>query len=135
MIRLKKLDDVNVRKLQALSRWDRDTHDAILWLRENRNKFKMEVFEPPTMVLTVPDRRFANAVESCFNAAQLKVSSHDWDLIFPSDYWFCRRSLHSVKKIWIHLTTTLTILQLSEGRHASPLGTALAKKTCCRLYL
>ncbi|KAF8237930.1 P-loop containing nucleoside triphosphate hydrolase protein [Tricholoma matsutake] len=73
MARLEKLDDVNVRKLQALGRWDRDTHDAILWLRKNRDKFKMEVFEPPIMVLTVPDRRFVNAVESCFNAAQLKT--------------------------------------------------------------
>lgn len=70
---MKKLDDQNVRKLQALSRWDRDTHDAILWLRENRDKFKMEVFEPPLMVLTVPDRRFVNAVEACFTAPQLKV--------------------------------------------------------------
>ena len=74
-VRLKKLDDQNVRKLQALVRWDRDTHDAILWLRENRDKFKMEVFEPPLMVLTVPDRRFVNAVEACFNAAQLKVGT------------------------------------------------------------
>jgi hypothetical protein len=72
--RLKKLDDVDVRKLQALQRWDPDTHDAILWLRENRHRFKMEVLEPPIMVLTVPDKRFVNAVESCFNAQQLKVS-------------------------------------------------------------
>lgn len=84
MARLEKLDDVNVRKLQALGRWDRDTHDAILWLRKNRDKFKMEVFEPPIMVLTVPDRRFVNAVESCFNAAQLKVGACKWVLVLFS---------------------------------------------------
>ena len=74
IVRLQKLDDVNVRKLQALGRWDRDTHDAIVWLRNNRDKFKMEVFEPPIMVLTVPDKSFVNAVESCFTAPQLKAS-------------------------------------------------------------
>lgn len=57
-----------------MKRWDLDTHDAILWLRANRDKFKMEVFEPPFMCLTVPQRQFTNAVEACFNAVQLRVS-------------------------------------------------------------
>ncbi|KAF9458464.1 P-loop containing nucleoside triphosphate hydrolase protein [Collybia nuda] len=70
---LKRLDDVDVQKLQKLYNWDRDTHDAILWLRQNRSKFKMEVFEPPLMCLTVPNKQFINAVESCFSAAQLKT--------------------------------------------------------------
>ena len=136
-VRLQKLDDVNVRKLQALGRWDRDTHDAIVWLRNNRDKFKMEVFEPPIMVLTVPDKRFVNAVESCFNAPQLKVSGHPWGspalplLRLPDS----RHSLHNAKRIWIRSITTSTIVRLLEGRHVSPLGTALAKKTCCRLHL
>lgn len=33
----------------------------------------MEIFEPAIVSLTVPDRRFASAVEACFSAAQLRV--------------------------------------------------------------
>lgn len=73
-VRLKRLDDVDVQKLHKLQNWDRDTHDAILWLRQNKHRFKMEVFEPPLMCLTVPKKQFINAVESCFSAPQLKVS-------------------------------------------------------------
>ncbi|KAH7926802.1 P-loop containing nucleoside triphosphate hydrolase protein [Leucogyrophana mollusca] len=70
---LKKLDDERHRKLQNLGQWDRDCADAVVWLRNNQDKFKMEVFEPPMICCTVPDKRFTNAVEACFNANQLKM--------------------------------------------------------------
>ncbi|KAH7912946.1 hypothetical protein BJ138DRAFT_1147123 [Hygrophoropsis aurantiaca] len=70
---LKKLDDERHRKLQNLGQWDSDCADAVAWLRNNLDKFKMEVFEPPMICCTVPDKRFTNAVEACFNANQLKV--------------------------------------------------------------
>jgi hypothetical protein len=47
--------------------------DAVVWLRNNQEKFKMEVFEPPMICCTVPDKRFTNAVEACFTADHLKV--------------------------------------------------------------
>lgn len=53
--------------------WDKTVHDAIVWLRDNKDKFKMEVFEPPYMCLTIPDRRYVDALEACFNPIQLKV--------------------------------------------------------------
>lgn len=56
-------------------RWDRETHDAIKWLRANKNLFKAEVFEPPFMCVTVKDKRYSNAVEACFSAGQMKVNS------------------------------------------------------------
>lgn len=56
-----------------LKRWDLDTHDAILWLRANKNKFQMEVFEPPFMCMTIKDRKFTNAIEACFSGPQIKV--------------------------------------------------------------
>ena len=71
--RLKKQDDADVQKLQMMAKWDIDTHDAILWLRQNKNKFRMEVFEPPFMSLSVKDRRYANAIEACFAGNQIKV--------------------------------------------------------------
>ncbi|TFK43988.1 P-loop containing nucleoside triphosphate hydrolase protein [Crucibulum laeve] len=70
---LGKLDSADQRKLAMLQRWDRDTHDAILWLRSNKRLFKMEVFEPPFMCLTLKDRRYTNAVEACFSQAQMKT--------------------------------------------------------------
>ncbi|KAF8165900.1 P-loop containing nucleoside triphosphate hydrolase protein [Crassisporium funariophilum] len=69
---LKKQDDADVQKLQMMSRWDKDTHDTIIWLRNHKHLFKMEVFETPFMCLTVRDRRYTNAVEACFNGNQLK---------------------------------------------------------------
>ena len=73
MCRLKKQDDADVQKLQMMAKWDIDTHDAILWLRANKNKFRMEVIEPPFMSLSVKDRRYANAIEACFAGNQIKV--------------------------------------------------------------
>ncbi|KAF5388335.1 hypothetical protein D9615_000804 [Tricholomella constricta] len=70
---LKKLDDVDNRKLRSLQVWDRDCHDAVLWLRNNKGLFKMEVFEPPVLSLTVSDGRFVNAVEGCLSSFQLRT--------------------------------------------------------------
>ena len=71
--RLKKQDNADVQKLNSLAKWDQDTHDAILWVRQNRNLFKMEVFETPFMRLNVKDKRYTNAVEACINSSQLRV--------------------------------------------------------------
>lgn len=74
-LRIKSFDDTDTIKLQNMLRWSRDTHDAILWLREHKHLFKMEVMEPPYMCMTVPDKRYQDAVESLINSAQLRVSS------------------------------------------------------------
>ena len=73
LFRLQELDNVDVQRLQAMERWDKDTYDAIIWVRNNKDLFKMEVFETPYMRLSVKEKRYANAVEACFNANQLKV--------------------------------------------------------------
>ncbi|OSX59547.1 hypothetical protein POSPLADRAFT_1048859 [Postia placenta MAD-698-R-SB12] len=70
---LQQLDDASHRKLDALTNWDHDCGAAVKWLRDNRHRFKMEIFEPPMICVTVPDRRFVNAVEACFGASQLKT--------------------------------------------------------------
>jgi len=71
---LKGLENVDVQKLQAMERWDKDTHDAVVWVRSNRDKFRMEVFETPFMRLNVKDKRFTHAIEACFSANQMKVT-------------------------------------------------------------
>lgn len=71
--RLRLLDDERHRKLENLRKEDRDCADAVAWLRNNQDKFKMEVFEPPMISCSVPDKRYTSAVEACFGSTQLKV--------------------------------------------------------------
>ena len=37
--------------------------------------FRMEVFEPAMLSVTVQDKRYANAIETCFNATDMKVKN------------------------------------------------------------
>ncbi|KAF9226823.1 P-loop containing nucleoside triphosphate hydrolase protein [Gyrodon lividus] len=90
MDELKRLDDERHRKLENLRSWDRDHADAVVWLRNNQNRFKMEVFEPPMICCSVPDKRFTNAVEACFNANQLKTLVAQCE----EDYELLNRSLN-----------------------------------------
>ncbi|KAG8218951.1 hypothetical protein J3R82DRAFT_4662 [Butyriboletus roseoflavus] len=73
MGQLQRLEDERHRKLENLRTWDRDHAEAVAWLRNNQSRFKMEVFEPPMICCNVPDKKFTNAVEACFNANQLKT--------------------------------------------------------------
>ena len=70
---IKNLDDVAHRKLEELKRRDQDTHDAVLWLRDNQKRFMMEVVEPPIVCMSVPDQNYAGAVEACIRPNQLRV--------------------------------------------------------------
>ncbi|KAG6836487.1 hypothetical protein H0H93_007586 [Arthromyces matolae] len=70
---LQRLDDINNIKMQNLQRWDKDCLAAVLWLRKNRNLFKMEVIEPAVLTLTVPNRPFANAVEANISGIQFRT--------------------------------------------------------------
>lgn len=70
---LQNLNDEAARRLLELSKFDKDCADTIFWLRSHKHLFRMEIFEPAIVSLTVPDRRFASAVEACFNPAQLRV--------------------------------------------------------------
>ncbi|KAI0340832.1 P-loop containing nucleoside triphosphate hydrolase protein [Trametopsis cervina] len=71
--RLKQLEDVSHRKLQALIQWDKDCGDTVAWLRQNRHRFKMEVFEPAMLSITIPNQSFSASVEACFGANDLKT--------------------------------------------------------------
>lgn len=70
---LQNLNDEAARRLLELSKFDKDCADTIFWLRRNRHLFQMEIFEPAIVSLTVPDRRYASAVEACFSGSQLRV--------------------------------------------------------------
>ncbi|KAJ7764112.1 P-loop containing nucleoside triphosphate hydrolase protein, partial [Mycena maculata] len=70
---LKALGDADAVKLQNLTRWNQDVGDAVRWLRQNRDKFKMEVFEPPALSVRVPKKEYAAAVENSFNGSQMQM--------------------------------------------------------------
>ncbi|KAF5393572.1 hypothetical protein D9757_000066 [Collybiopsis confluens] len=82
---LHNLDSVDHQKLQRLQRFNRDTADAVLWLRANKSRFKMEIIEPALMTLTIPDRRYQAAVENMMGALRLKTfvaqCQEDYDLL------------------------------------------------------
>ncbi len=61
---IKKLEDVDVQKLNNLYQWNRETAETVKWLRQNKDKFKMEVFEPPCLSVSVTNRQYAAAVEA-----------------------------------------------------------------------
>ena len=67
------MNNVDGIKLQNMLKWHHDTHDAILWLRQHRHLFKMEVFEPPYMCMTVPAQAYQAGVEALMNSSQLRV--------------------------------------------------------------
>ena len=71
--RLKRLDDDSYRKLQNLAQHDSDCAAVIHWLRANKHRFRMEIIEPAAISLTVPNKDYVHAVESCFSITQLKV--------------------------------------------------------------
>ncbi|KAF8187572.1 P-loop containing nucleoside triphosphate hydrolase protein [Mycena galopus ATCC 62051] len=85
---LRDLDSIEARKLNNLTQWNRDAGDAVRWLRANSHQFRMEVFEPPVLSVTVPNYNFAAAVERCFSQAQIKMfvcqCQEDYELLNSS---------------------------------------------------
>lgn len=64
--KLSDLDNVREQRLQWLKRNDPDVFDAIIWLSNNRNKFKDYVYDPVYLEVSVKDLKYADFVEACF---------------------------------------------------------------------
>ncbi|KAJ8347147.1 hypothetical protein SKAU_G00285480 [Synaphobranchus kaupii] len=62
--KLRGLQDMMKRKEDALRGRFRDTYNALLWLRNNRQRFQGNVHEPMMLVINVKDARHAKYVES-----------------------------------------------------------------------
>ncbi|KIP10370.1 hypothetical protein PHLGIDRAFT_101267 [Phlebiopsis gigantea 11061_1 CR5-6] len=71
--RLKQLDNADVQKLESLTRWHRDTGDVVKWLRQNQDRFRHPILEPPMLSINVRDRRFVHAIEACFGANDMQT--------------------------------------------------------------
>ena len=61
-------------RLGKLSAEDPDTADAVRWLWHNQRRFEKMVLMPPCLSISVPKRRFADAIETCFDYNTLRVS-------------------------------------------------------------
>ncbi|MBN3297796.1 SMC5 protein, partial [Amia calva] len=61
---IKNLDDLMNRKEEKLRERFRDTYNALMWLRENRDLFTGNVYEPMMLVLNVRDGRHAKYIEN-----------------------------------------------------------------------
>ncbi|XP_013875182.1 structural maintenance of chromosomes protein 5 [Austrofundulus limnaeus] len=62
--RLSDMNDMMNAKEVKLRGRHRDTHTALQWLRDNRNLFVGNVYEPMMLVINVKDNRFAKYVEN-----------------------------------------------------------------------
>ena len=50
--KLRGIEDVDRQRLSQLSDHYKDVHDAIVWLRQNRDKFRANIYEPPAIAVT-----------------------------------------------------------------------------------
>ncbi|KAI4882717.1 hypothetical protein NFI96_028525 [Prochilodus magdalenae] len=62
--RLRSLEDMMNRKEEMLRTRFRDTHTALQWLRNHRNLFEGNVYEPMMLVINVRDPRHAKYIEN-----------------------------------------------------------------------
>ena len=67
---------------------DKSTAIVVRWLRQNQNRFQMEVMEPACLSVEVKDPDYANAVEAAFNGQQLRVGITPF-LLIHSDRFGC----------------------------------------------
>jgi hypothetical protein len=70
---LGKFDNVKGYRLDMLRTNDQDAHKAVLWLRDHQSLFKMPVYEPVLLELSLTDQQFASAVEGCVNWQTMKT--------------------------------------------------------------
>lgn len=62
--KLRGIEDVDRQRLSQLSDHYKDVHDAIVWLRQNRDKFRANIYEPPAIALSVHRKEMAKYVEN-----------------------------------------------------------------------
>uniref|UniRef100_A0A672S7I0 Structural maintenance of chromosomes protein 5 n=1 Tax=Sinocyclocheilus grahami TaxID=75366 RepID=A0A672S7I0_SINGR len=71
--RLRSLEDMMKMKEDKLRVRFRDTYTALKWLRDNRDRFKGNVYDPMMLVINVRDARHAKYVESQIPANDLRA--------------------------------------------------------------
>ncbi|XP_047036905.1 structural maintenance of chromosomes protein 5 [Helicoverpa zea] len=80
----RKLEDVDVKRLNVLRDYSEDAYTAVLWLREHRQLFQQPVHEPMLLEISFTDPKFARYLESTVSGRDLVAftfeSSRDMNL-------------------------------------------------------
>lgn len=58
------MQNVRNQRLRLLLKFDRHTHDAVVWLEQHRHLFKDHVFEPILLSVNVRDPSYISQVEA-----------------------------------------------------------------------
>ncbi|KAJ9575653.1 hypothetical protein L9F63_007482, partial [Diploptera punctata] len=61
---IQKIQDVAKQRLQLLQHRNRDAYEAVLWLRENKQRFHYRIYEPMILEINIPNPSHAKYVES-----------------------------------------------------------------------
>jgi myosin heavy subunit len=70
---IQKLNDINNQKMENLRRYERDTYNAVEWLRKNKGMFRGEVLEPFQLIINVPNTANAKYIESIISRNDRKA--------------------------------------------------------------
>ncbi|XP_031560445.1 structural maintenance of chromosomes protein 5-like [Actinia tenebrosa] len=70
--RLNKLEDMKKLRLQYLRNHNRDTYNAVMWLRENKDKFSHPVHEPILLQVNMHDVNNAKYLEKLISSNDLR---------------------------------------------------------------
>ncbi|XP_057576260.1 structural maintenance of chromosomes protein 5 isoform X2 [Hippopotamus amphibius kiboko] len=68
-----RFDSLMNQKEDKLRQRYRDTYDAVLWLRSNRNRFKQRVFEPIMLTINMKDNKNAKYIENHIPSNDLRA--------------------------------------------------------------
>ncbi|NXP03227.1 SMC5 protein, partial [Thinocorus orbignyianus] len=87
--RLGQLNNIMNMKEEHLKARSRDTHTALMWLRNNKDKFKKNVCEPMMLEINVKDSRHAKYVENHVSANDMRAfvfeSHEDMEMFLMRD--------------------------------------------------
>jgi structural maintenance of chromosomes protein 5 len=95
---LNDLNSVQNRRLASLNNpKNRDAYQAVQWLQQHKNRFKMPIFGPPMLYLGLKDKSLAAIAESCFRESDLLT----FTCLCREDYVkFCALTLDDDEKIF-----------------------------------
>ncbi|KAJ2776292.1 Structural maintenance of chromosomes protein 5 [Coemansia javaensis] len=93
--RLRDLDDVALRRREALRRVSEDSVRALEWLEQNRGLFEQHVFAPVCLEASVPDARYAPLIETVVAAGNLRMFVTQCD----ADYYTFTREVNDRQRL------------------------------------
>lgn len=97
--RIRALENVGDRKLEALRQRNDHAYRGVLWLRENRHMFAGRVYEPMVLELNVKEPRNAKYVENSANTRDLVAFTCEQ----KEDMELMHRQLRGVQKLNVNL--------------------------------